>query len=105
MMVQVIQSTLASDIEPKAVHQMHVFRFHGRGVRTDVESVHLHVRTNDLQNKLPFGLRGGFPGMAEFEGLFLGGHFAGESGDYGRRFQVDGSLYDGRPYIACRHHQ
>ena len=94
-MMQVIQASFAGNVKPKAVDQVYVLRFHRRRVRTDVECVHFHVRTDDLQNKLPLGLGGRFPGMAQFEGLFLGGHFAGEAGDYGRRFQVDGSLYDG----------
>src|SRR6202163_184691 len=82
-----------------------VLVLHGGRVRTDAEGVDDSFGLNDLQYKLFFGFRYGFPGAAEGERLLRASHFAGDAGDDSGGLQVVGGLGDGRPGGASRNYQ
>src|ERR1700674_3724680 len=82
-----------------------VLVLHGGGVWTDAEGVDDAFGLNDLQYKLLFGFRYGFPSAAEGERLLGGSHFAGEAGGDRGGLEVVSGLGDGRPWITSRDYQ
>src|SRR4030081_2235981 len=82
MVVYVFQTRFPVDIQPQAMKQGDVLVLHGGRVWTDAEGVDDAFGLNDLQHKLLFWFRYGFPCAAEGERLLGGSHLAGDtSGD------------------------
>src|SRR4029077_19911107 len=82
-----------------------VLVLHGGRVWPDAEGVDDASGLNDLQYKLLFGFRYGFPGATEGECLLGSSHFAGEAGGDSGRLEIVGGLGDGRPGVTSRDHQ
>src|SRR6266446_7989744 len=85
--------------------QCNVLVLHGGRVWADTEGVDYACGLNNLQYKLLFWFRYGFPCAAEGKRLLGGGHFTGDAGGDGGRLQVVGGLGDGRPGVASRDHE
>src|SRR6476646_10305930 len=84
---------------------MDILGLPGGRVRADAVSFNRGIRPDKLEHKLTFGFGHGFPCLSQTEGLFFTGHFAGQAGDNGGRFQRVGGLHNGRPDVARRYHQ
>jgi hypothetical protein len=65
----------------KPVHQLHVVGAEGGRVRADVKDLDLAAGIDDIEVELALGLGQRLPCLAHVEGLILGGHGTGESGD------------------------
>src|SRR5450631_749191 len=105
MVVYVFQTWFPGEIQPQTMQQDDVLVLHGGRVRADAEGVDDAVGLNDLQYKLPFGFRYGFPCAAQSEGLLGSRHLTGEAGDDAGGLEVMRGLRDGRPGIARRDHE
>src|SRR5664279_2349478 len=94
-MMQPLHRWITLHIQPEAMDELNIISLQCRDVGADMEGLCLAIRSDHKKSELSLWIREILPGLSHVEGLVLGSHAAGETRNYGVRFERSSSLHQG----------